>query len=466
MEQTGASQSSTGLWGTPTSTTFFIPSALSANGVTYVAYLFAHDAGGFGAAGTDNVITCGSYTGDGTTNYSKTISLGYEPQWIMVKRSSVTGGWFMLDTMRGWNMTDLDMYLSANSSAAETDLNLAQPNATGFAVGGTSSLNANGETYIYIAIRRPMKTPTSGASVFTPITKTGDAPEASLSEIGFQFDAVFNSTVGGTYGGNSSYSNWLSSRLTGIANPSPALQTSSTAAEATYAYTNWSGTRFSVSSGWGSTKFMWYFFRRAPGFFDVVCYTGTGSTRTVTHNLGAIPEMMIVKARANARDWIVYTAATGNTDRLILNNTDAKVANSADWDNTSPTSSVFTVGGNYVVNDLNAGMVAYLFASVAGVSKVGSYTGNGSNQTINCGFTAGARFVMIKRTDASGDWFVYDTARGIVSGNDAYLLLNSSSAEVTNTDYIDPDNSGFEISSTAPAAINANGGTFIYLAIA
>jgi hypothetical protein len=74
--------------------------------------------------------------------------------------------------------------------------------------------------------------------------------------------------------------------------------------------------------------------------------------------------------------------------------------------------------------------------------------------------------VLIKRTDSTGDWYVWDSARGIVSGNDPYLLFNSSDAEVTNTDYIDTANSGFEISSTAPAAINANGGSFIFLAIA
>jgi hypothetical protein len=100
------------------------------------------------------------------------------------------------------------------------------------------------------------------------------------------------------------------------------------------------------------------------------------------------------------------------------------------------------------------------------VSKVGSYTGTGTTQTINCGFTTGARFVLIKRTDSTGDWYVWDSARGIVAGDDPYLLLNSAAAEVTNTDYVDTAATGFEISSTAPAAINASGGSFIFLAIA
>lgn len=97
---------------------------------------------------------------------------------------------------------------------------------------------------------------------------------------------------------------------------------------------------------------------------------------------------------------------------------------------------------------------------------MGIYTGTGTTLSIDCGFTSGARFVMIKRRDTSGDWYVWDTARGIVSGNDPYLLINSTAAEVTSTDYIDPLASGFQITSTAPAAINASGGSFIFLAVA
>ena len=110
--------------------------------------------------------------------------------------------------------------------------------------------------------------------------------------------------------------------------------------------------------------------------------------------------------------------------------------------------------------------VAFLFATCPGVSKVGSYTGTGTTKQIECGFTAGARFIMIKRTDSTGDWYVWNSASGISAGNDPYILWNSDAAEVTNTDYIDTYNAGFEISSTAPAAINDSGGSYIFLAIA
>jgi hypothetical protein len=174
---------------------------------------------------------------------------------------------------------------------------------------------------------------------------------------------------------------------------------------------------------------------------------------------------MIVKCRNSASpEWTIYNQTLGNGKYLFFNDTAAGIYNM--WNATSPTSSVFSVSSYSYVNGSGNTYVAYLFATCAGVSKVGSYTGTGTTQTINCGFTAGARFVLIKRTDSTGDWYIWDTARGIVSGNDPYLLANTSGAQTTSTDYIDPSSSGFEISSTAPAAINANGGTFIFLAIA
>jgi hypothetical protein len=188
----------------------------------------------------------------------------------------------------------------------------------------------------------------------------------------------------------------------------------------------------------------------------------------VTHNLAAVPELIIVKSRSGSfQGWHVYAATLGNNVNLYLQSTLAENTPSGDWNTTSPTSSVFTVGaGGYDVNNNATTYIAYLFATCPVVSKVGSYTGTGTTLQINCGFTAGSRFVLIKRTDSTGDWYVWDSARGIVAGNDPYLLLNSTAVEVTSTDYVDTYSAGFEISSTAPAAINANGGTFIFLAIA
>jgi hypothetical protein len=213
------------------------------------------------------------------------------------------------------------------------------------------------------------------------------------------------------------------------------------------------------------TYAMWNF-RRAPGFFDEVCYTGTGSNTTFTHSLGVVPELIFVKRRDTTGAWDSYCSALANTEYVVLNTTAAKATGATRWNSTTPTSSVFSVGTSTTTNASAGTYAAYLFATCAGVSKVGSYTGTGTTLQINCGFTAGARFVLIKRTDSTGDWYVWDSARGIVAGNDPYLLLNSTAAEVTGTDYVDTYSAGFEISSTAPADINASAGSFIFLAIA
>jgi hypothetical protein len=110
--------------------------------------------------------------------------------------------------------------------------------------------------------------------------------------------------------------------------------------------------------------------------------------------------------------------------------------------------------------------VAYLFATLAGVSKVGTYTGNGTSQTIACGFSAGARFILIKRTNAVGDWYVWDTVRGIITADDPHLSLNTTVAEVTTDDSIDPDSSGFIVNQLAATNINVSAATYIFLAIA
>jgi hypothetical protein len=111
--------------------------------------------------------------------------------------------------------------------------------------------------------------------------------------------------------------------------------------------------------------------------------------------------------------------------------------------------------------------VAYLFATCAGVSKVGSYTGNGTTQTINCGFGAGgARFVLIKRTDSTGDWYVYDTARGMTVLTDPYLLLNSTAAETATLGSVTTVSTGFAVNASILAAINTTSASYVFLAIA
>jgi hypothetical protein len=140
---------------------------------------------------------------------------------------------------------------------------------------------------------------------------------------------------------------------------------------------------------------------------DVVCYEGTGANATISHNLGVTPELMLHKSRTGGSDWIVHTPSIIAADSFLrLNRNDLLLPNSNQgYTNTSaPTDTTFTVG-NYKLSMGGQTYVAYLFATVPGISKVGSYTGNGSEVEVDCGFTNGARWLLIKRTDADGDWY-------------------------------------------------------------
>jgi hypothetical protein len=481
LDSTAAQSNAVDLWNstTPTSTAFSIGSSgnINTNGATYVAYVFAHDAGGFGDTGNDSVIKCGSFT---TTTSGAVVDLGWEPQFILFKRSDGTGFWEIIDSMRGASLSDSSR-LFPNSSAAEATAGAAYvyPTATGFVVDGPNRPFTG--TGIYIAIRRgPMKTPTDPTKVFSTVAYTGNSSNDTTiqnltTNIAADMAWISHRNSAGQY--RQSFDKLRGSGVVAYQNATFAEDNfGSTYAGASVSFDNTQTILKGRYTSWGiyntsGDTFAAWNFRRAPGFFDVVAYTGTespysGGSAVVPHNLGVAPELLIVKSRTNSLyDWSIYSSGTGNAKWLSFTNFAAS-NDTFFWNSTTPGASSFTVGSATNVNRSSYTYIAYLFATCPGVSKVGSYTGTGTTQQINCGFTAGSRFVMIKRTDSSGDWYVWDTARGIVSGNDPYLLLNSSAAEVTGTDYIDPLSSGFEISSSAPAAINANGGSFIFLAVA
>jgi hypothetical protein len=385
---------------------------------------------------------------------------------VLIKRATGgTGNWGLIDNMRGFTVRGIDdAELNPNLSAAEGTGNLVSPTATGFDITtAVANYNTSGSTYIYIAIRRgPMKVPTTGTSVFAPVTHTTSGSPTTVS-VGFPTDLSILKIRNISDG-----SRWVD-RLRGItgATDSPEINSATTSAEyVTNDIYNAQQTTFTVG-GVGTYSTVLWNFRRAPSYFDEVCYTGDGvNGRTITHNLAAAPELLIVKRRAGgAANWNVGAASGPGWGYVYILNSTGGASLTGEF-TPAPTSSVFSVSDSGGVNASGSTYVAYLFASAPGVSKVGSYTGTGTTQVINCGFTAGSRFVLIKRTDSTGAWYVWDSARGIVAGNDPYLLLNSGSAEVTSTDYVDTYSAGFEISSTAPAAINASGGTFIFLAIA
>ena len=196
--------------------------------------------------------------------------------------------------------------------------------------------------------------------------------------------------------------------------------------------------------------------------FSVVTWTGTGSgAATVGHGLNVAPKFIITKPRGITADWICYNENLGNNAYLVLNSTAAQVTGATTvWGSTSPTSSVFSLGSGY---NYNTTMVAYCWAEIAGFSKFGSYTGNGSTDGtfVYTGFRP--KYILIKRTDNVSDWWLLDSSRDSYNVVAQSMYANSSAAEFTETD-LDFLSNGFKLRKTASP--NSSGGTFIYAAFA
>ena len=423
------------------------------NGRTYVAYFFAHndDDGEFGPGADQDIIKCGSISG-----FNGRADLGFEPQWVLLKQSNSTSNWILLDVMREWtqgNEND-DAHLFPNLSSTEADYNGPSFDATGFNYG------QSGENWIYMAIRSPMITkPKAATDVFAMDTSASSAAQAAVPPVqyyaGFPVDMMLKGSAFNGSGANYSHARLTNGRL----------RTDSTAVETVVA------NHFDSSQGYrpislsANTNYIAYLFKRAIGYFDVVAYTGNASNpQDVKHSLGVVPEMVWHKKRSADSVWKIWhkdaQAGGDEEDGLQFDNSDifADAFYTVDITGNSGYIRMGNTGSNFNGNGIT--YVMYLFSTLAGVSKVGSVTHSGSSTDVDCGFSNGARFVLLKRDDANGDWYYWDSVRGIIAGNDPYLLLNTNAAHVTNTDFIDPLSSGFQISG------DFTDGDYIFYAIA
>ena len=213
----------------------------------------------------------------------------------------------------------------------------------------------------------------------------------------------------------------------------------------------------------------WCWKESATAGFDIVSYTGNGTDDTdISHNLSAVPKMIIVKNRDAADAWQVYHGANTSapeTDYMVLNTSAATADNADRWSDEAPTSSVFTLGDGAEVNTNTENYIAYCFAEKQGFSAMGSYTGNGNadGAFVYTGFRPA--YVMIK--DTSGDaepWEVYDNKRLGYNESNSELYPSTSSAEGANTRILLFSN-GFKANINS-AGVNGSGNTYIYMAFA
>ena len=367
----------------------------------------------------------------------------------------------MYDSMRGITYHSDGEKLIQNDTPNESTSDFFQLTSTGFKVtSSNNAINKNNDKYIYLAIRAAVGNmitpPDAGTDVFAMSAGAGSSTIPNFTST-FPVDFVTYRKPGTDHHWESGYR-----KLQGKYNYLNKTDTEGTWAPMVFD----SNIGFQNHSIHGSDYQAWMWGRHAG--FDVVGYTGTGSATTVTHSLSQVPEMIWVKSRGSAENWSIYHfGANGGTNPahyfLELNTTEGENDNANFWNDTAPTSSVFSVGATTEVNDSSVNYISLLFSSVDNISKVGYYDGNSGTKTITTGFAP--RFVMLKNTSSGAwsNWYVYDTLRGIPTGNDNYLMFNKNDDEEGGDDIIDVDGTSFTIN-VDWASHNSSSYSYIYYA--
>ena len=414
----------------------------------------------FGESGSESVIKCGSYVGDTQTD-GPDVYLGWEPMYLLIKNAETANTpWQVWDSMRGVVTGGYDEYLSPNNSDSTASYERISFTPTGFKLDANSSyVNESGKSLIYVAIRRADgyvgKPPELGTGVFAMTTGTSNTPAYSS---GFITDLTINRQP-------ASAEDWyIQSRLTGT----KYLVTNDTDVEANDSNGTWDYNNGWYGSSQGSNYQAWMWKRHAG--FDVVAYKGDGvAGKQIPHSLSKTPEMIWIKNSDRGEAWRVYHkglngGTTPHNYGLKLNTTDDESAVTI-WNQTAPTSTHFTINADSGVNHDGEDMRAFLFASVDGISKVGTYSGSSGDVTVTTGFQP--RLVILKRftgAAGTGDWFVYDTTRGFTGSgdDDKALKLNSSAAQTTMT-IGTVTSTGFTITMQG-SSHNSAGSTYLYYA--
>tara|TARA_Y100000356_G_scaffold52091_2_gene41893 strand:+ start:774 stop:3530 length:2757 start_codon:yes stop_codon:yes gene_type:complete len=463
----------------PTSSVFSVSShdSVNENGSEYIAYAFA-DKTGF--------LKSGSYTGNGN-DWGPIVTTGFEPAFLMIKVTSTTDSWFVVDNQRDTNNSRLTRVFP-NSNAAEA----SEPGAkvdfltNGFQIrgsgGGQGQTNSNGHNYIYLAIAAAPNTVTpTKANSFKAKTYTGNGSTNAITGLGFKPDLVWTKERNGT--------NWhtLHDVARGI---NARIHSNSTNAEdrsSSTALTSFDSGGFTLGSNSnentnGNTYVSWNW--KAGGLptyntsgninafvsanvnagFSVVRWKGNeNASQTLPHGLGTAPELAIIKQLDGTRAWTIPLLLSGySTGNVLEFDSDALTDDNNKW--SAVGSDYLTVGASPFTNSNGSPMIGYFFRSITGFSKIGYYSGTGGSSRSFTGLGFQPDFIMIKCTSAgSTRWHIYDSARGAAKR----LLWNSNGTEFNevsagNDGLRSFDSDGWTVGNDGD--LNGSGRTFLYMA--
>ena len=411
----------------------------------------------------EGIIKTGSYVGNGDDADDIDVYLGWEPTWLLVKQTVNSGNWQLVDAATSWpvegNWETLRPNLNqAANNSTETGIQLT---ATGFkVVKNYGNFNTNGDTHVFLAIRRPdgyVGKSRTATELFAIDTGNGSTAGPTFDS-GFPVDWALRKDSVASGG-----SDWISyQRLLGLGY----LRTNTNDAVTTSARAKWDFMT-GINHTDSSTTYAWMWKRNAG--FDCIAYKGHFNSQpmTIKHQLSKIPEMAWIKRRTDSGySWVVYhKGLNGGTNPhqyfMMLNSANAEA--SSTMLTSAPTSTSISLSGAAAINNAGKDYLMLLFSSTD-VSKVGSYTGDDSDDgshVIDVGFTP--RFLIIKRADGSADWKVFDTTNGFpTSGTANYLELNTTDARYAGSGVtVTKDTNGFKLWSPG-SPYNANNAKYIY----
>ena len=464
LNETSAAGSTANQWNntSPTDSVFSLGTD-NVGSYTTIAYCF-HSVEGYSRIG--------SYVSNGSLQFTAT---GFEPAFLMIKKTNGTGSWIMVDNKRD-TLNPRTKFLTADDEASEVDASSVDIDffTNGFSTNGSNS-DINNGNYIFMAFAQdPDTTPATEADSFNTLLYTGNgANSRSITGVGFKPDWTWikkrgpstanhllqNTVFGaGTMKGLASndtstagnydqygYISAFGSNGFTLQEGTDASYSNDNANEnnSTYVAWNWKAADHdrslatinqdgSISSLVSANK--------AAGF-SIVKYTGNQTAgASVGHGLGVAPKMVILKnITRSGFGWLVYHEAISPNAAIVLNSTDAKATDIAFFNNTATTTTTFTLGSDTFGNSNDYPYIGYCFADIASYQKVGSYTGNGNDAgtIVDTGFTP--QFVMIKSSSSNdnggGSWLMYDNVRSTSNPRNKRLYADLAEKEATNSQY-------------------------------